>query len=662
MLGSYNLWSLSGEDWRKATGAEGKLTKHGNSEPHLAAEKSYKARTTEVQSSASVGVLLSQAYADKLKSEAEEKARNRSILCSIVDIVRFLAKQNISFRGDDESATSANRGNFLELVQFTAKYNTDLRNWLENHPRNVSWLSPQIQNEILHTLAQEVVSVTVGVCQGRIFSILCDEVSDRSNRELLSLVIRFVTDEGDIRESLVSLIEVDNTSACYLHDVIVDKLKSLCLSIDNLVGQCFDGASNMSGIHTGLQARMKDTCSRKPVFVHCWAHVLNLVVHDVIKVVPACSKVFDILQQLYVFIEGSPKRHSEYLGCLSDVNLEAGPTVMQTLSATRWYARCINLRIAHRCLPVIKRFLEGNTSSDASGLLTALKDVQFQFGLEFLRELFISINATSEALQSSDIDLAAAATAITSLKAQVASMRNDCGEFDRIVAASGIESQLTEKHASKRMRTVPSKLQNCVMDRFLSTSADAVTTTSAAEKTKLQLRLDFFIPVLDAVLVALDSRFNTECITVIECISSVVKFDQNCEPAIRKLCSIAKIDADLCSADAKHLLRSESFDSVYQKVTSLHELLSKMIELKHSVVFKHFFELIVYLCTLPVTSAACERAHSKVALIKSAVRASMGSERLEDLVIISSEKCIVDNLDLASVVSRFSVVNRGLPL
>jgi len=88
----------------------------------------------------------------------------------------------------------------------------------------------------------------------------------------------------------------------------------------------------------------------------------------------------------------------------------------------------------------------------------------------------------------------------------------------------------------------------------------------------------------------------------------------------------------------------------------------KLIELKLHVVYKHFFELIVYLMTLPVTSATCERAHSKVDLIKSAVRASMGSGRLEDLVLISSEKHIVDCVHCTSVVNRFSLVPRGLAL
>lgn len=90
ILGSYTPWILDGEDWRKATGAEGKLAKHDKSDPHKAAAADYAARTTEEQSS--VGVHLSQAYADKLKSEAEEKARNRSILYTIVDIIRFFSE------------------------------------------------------------------------------------------------------------------------------------------------------------------------------------------------------------------------------------------------------------------------------------------------------------------------------------------------------------------------------------------------------------------------------------------------------------------------------------------------------------------------------------------------------------------------------------------
>ena len=104
------------------------------------------------------------------------------------------------------------------------------------------------------------------------------------------------------------------------------------------------------------------------------------------------------------------------------------------------------------------------------------------------------------------------------------------------------------------------------------------------------------------------------------------------------------------------MLMSEPFSGEYKCVKSLRELASKMITLKYSVVYKDFFKLVIYLLTLPVTSATCERTVGKVDLIKSAVSACMLSDRLEDLVIISSEKSVVDSLDLSSVVNRFAMI------
>ena len=66
--------------------------------------------------------------------------------------------------------------------------------------------------------------------------------------------------------------------------------------------------------------------------------------------------------------------------------------------------------------------------------------------------------------------------------------------------------------------------------------------------------------------------------------------------------------------------------------------------------------------TLPVTSASCEWAHSKVDIVKSAVRASMTSERLEDLVLISSEKGVLDTINISVIIDKFAAVTRALPL
>ena len=81
-----------------------------------------------------------------------------------------------------------------------------------------------------------------------------------------------------------------------------------------------------------------------------------------------------------------------------------------------------------------------------------------------------------------------------------------------------------------------------------------------------------------------------------------------------------------------------------------------MVELQHNKLYKHDYALMVFLSTLPVTSASCERAHSKIELVKSAVRASMASERLEDLILISSEKTVLDTLKIHVIMYKFAAV------
>jgi len=350
---------------------------------HREAEQSYFSRK-----STNVAAHLSKAYADELKRQQDEKQQNRAVLAIIVDIVRFLARQNISFRGHRES-DSDNSGNFLQLVHFTAKYEPKLNSWLDSHPQNVSWLSHDIQNELLHLLAVEVLSQITDECRRQLFSIMCDEVSDRSNHELLSIVVRYVLPSGSVKESLTALLKVDSTNAAYLSDIIVKTMLSLNLSLESIIGQCYDGASNMAGQYSGVQARLKQLCVREPLFVHCWAHNLNLVLQDTVKNVLVCRQIFDLLNKLYVVIEGSPKRHGEYLSYVSELCLDDGQRILQSLCSTRWSARSTNLRVVLKCLPAVIKYLESQYDSDSVGLLKTIKNIEFIFGITFLNELFL---------------------------------------------------------------------------------------------------------------------------------------------------------------------------------------------------------------------------------------------------------------------------------
>ena len=51
----------------------------------------------------------------------KEITENREYLTEIINTIIFLTRQNISMRGHDESDTSLNKGNFLELLQLRSK-------------------------------------------------------------------------------------------------------------------------------------------------------------------------------------------------------------------------------------------------------------------------------------------------------------------------------------------------------------------------------------------------------------------------------------------------------------------------------------------------------------------------------------------------------------
>jgi hypothetical protein len=83
---------------------------------------------------------------------------------------------------------------------------------------------------------------------------------------------------------------------------------------------------------------------------------------------------------------------------------------------------------------------------------------------------------------------------------------------------------------------------------------------------------------------------------------------------------------------------------------SLLEVFSKD-DLHH--LYPDLFEVIKIVATLPVTVASCERTHSKVKIVNNNLRVAMSPDRLEDLVQISNERDLANNIELSKIVEIF---------
>lgn len=87
------------------------------------------------------------------------------------------------------------------------------------------------------------------------------------------------------------------------------------------------------------------------------------------------------------------------------------------------------------------------------------------------------------------------------------------------------------------------------------------------------------------------------------------------------------------------------------KISSIIEFLDMLN--KYNIAFSKTFKLTVISLTIPVSSAACERAFSALKRLKNCIRNSTINERLNYLALINIESEIAKSINLDDVVTEF---------
>ena len=142
---------------------------------------------------------------------------------------------------------------------------------MRNAPGNAKYTSPTIQKEVASIIARKVqISIKQEIGNGK-FTIMVDESRDESKKEQMAVVIRFVNIDGEIRERFLDLIHVSDTCALTLKNAIIAVLVDNGLSVQDIRGQGYDGASNMRGEWNGLKALIIKECP-SAYYDHCLAH------------------------------------------------------------------------------------------------------------------------------------------------------------------------------------------------------------------------------------------------------------------------------------------------------------------------------------------------------------------------------------------------------
>ncbi len=146
----------------------------------------------------------------------------------------------------------------------------------------------------------------------------------------------------EVHEAAINLLQLPDTKAFTLFSVVKDCLLRCSLPITNCIGQAYDGASNMSGVRSGVQPLMKketDSC----LYVHCFAHSLNLCIQYVVRKSELLSNCTEFILQFVQLIKFSPKRLSLFQNIQQQIRFgddsAAVPSSLRPLCPTRWTVR-----------------------------------------------------------------------------------------------------------------------------------------------------------------------------------------------------------------------------------------------------------------------------------------------------------------------------------
>ena len=310
--GSQNLRKLVKEPFVNYKKAREVFPDHQNHEYHkLAVEKV----TNLLSNSMPIDERLSSQIRENRELMRLKEQEYRKRAREIVETVKILGEQEMPFRGHrdhgpldlDTPPGPENEGNVRALLRYRALGDTQLYQNIQNSPKNASLTSWVIQNEIIQVCGEVIKeSLVREIKNAGIYSLIADCTTDISKKEQLAFAIRYVTDEGDMRENIVGVLTPTATTGAALAGDLQNALTNLGLSLSNCRGQAYDGCGNMSGHIKVVQTFIKQ---KNPLafYTHCHSHKLNLALGNALDV-PGIKQMLATLSQVSNFISGSAGR------------------------------------------------------------------------------------------------------------------------------------------------------------------------------------------------------------------------------------------------------------------------------------------------------------------------------------------------------------------
>jgi len=265
-------------------------------------------------------------------------------------------------------------------------------------------------------------------------------------------------------------------------------------------------------VRKGVAARMKE-CSPRGIYVHCYGHLLNLALQDTMKEIEPLRNALGIIQSLYNFLEGSPKRHAVF----KSVDLEDDLLVLtlKSLSVMRWSCRFEAVRCITEQMPRIMKALlilsddhDPKTFTDSTALLNAVSDFQFVFGLHLLKVILSNTNALCKYLQGKSMDVITARRHADLTIKVLSDTRNE-ENYDLLWMRSHIfAEQMIEEVKNTRFTFKEARTPRKTPSRHFQALVGELSTAPLLQTAKDYYRINTYYRSLDKVICEIKSRFD----------------------------------------------------------------------------------------------------------------------------------------------------------
>uniref|UniRef100_A0A8C9PZW7 Zinc finger MYM-type containing 1 n=1 Tax=Spermophilus dauricus TaxID=99837 RepID=A0A8C9PZW7_SPEDA len=588
-----------------------------------------------------------EAVSDNLSINSNQIEGNKKYLKLIIENILFFGKQCLPLGANDQSISSINKGNFLELLEIRAKDKGEEMFRLMSSQVDF-YNSTQIQSDIIEIIKNEMLQDIVNEINiSSAFSIICDETTDSVTKEQLSICVRYPQKTSKsilIKERFLGFVNIEKMTGTHLHRNIKTYLQQIGVDFNKICGQSYDSTTNLRVKFNKIAAEFRKEEPRA-LYIHCYAHFLDLAVIRFCKEVKELRCALNTLSSLFNTIHMSGEMLANFQNIFK---LSQNKTCKKHVSQSCWTVHDRTLLSVIDNLPEVIETLEfvsshsSNTSlaDELSDLLALVSKFEFIFCLKLLYRVLSVTGILSKELQSETIDIFSLSSKIEAILECLSSERNDvyfktiwdgAEEICKKITSKGFE---VEKPYLQRRRKIQKTID---LD-----NSDSMFPTSTEE----QYKINIYYQGLDTVLQNLKLCFSEIDYCKMKQISELLfKWNEPLNEATAKhIQEFYQLDADIIPELRfyRHYAKL-NFVIDYDSITFVN-LGSLFIQhgLHNSI--PCISKLLYIALSWPITSPTAENSFSILPRLKTYLFHNMGEEKFSGLALMAIEQELVNKL------------------